>query len=172
MPNGVVFLPSYHEAIRELPDSDRLIMYDAIAYYGLYGEIIELPPVLKSMFSLIKPNIDASQNRYRAAKENGEKGGAPKGNQNAKKKQPENNQKDNQNNNQEKEIDSDKDFDKEPERDSKGETTFDRKKTGNDTNNMFIKMLEEKQEKFISENTREGDKSSKQWLEEMGGYGR
>ncbi len=78
MASGVVFLPSYHEAIRDLPDAERLSLYDAIVRYGLYGEIIELPPMQKAMFSLIKPTIDSSQNRYRAAKENGSLGGRPK----------------------------------------------------------------------------------------------
>ena len=100
MADGVVFLPSYYEAIKDLPESDRLQMYDAILRYGLYGELIELPPALRAMLTLIKPNIDASQNRYRSAKENGSKGGAPLGNQNARKKQPENNQTVNQNINQ------------------------------------------------------------------------
>ncbi len=127
MSDGVVFLPSFHVAIKDFSDADRLLMYDAIVRYGLYGEVIDLPPVLRSMFALIKPNIDASQNRHRAAKENGKLGGAPKGNQNAR-KQPENNQTDNQNSNQtdnqDTDIDSDIDIDSdfECEMDSKGRT--------------------------------------------------
>ena len=73
MADGVVFLPSFHEAIRELPDEERLLAYDAIANYGLYGEVIEMTPVVKAMFSLMRPIIDSSQNRYRASKENGSK---------------------------------------------------------------------------------------------------
>ena len=52
----------------------------------------DLPPIVNSLFILMKPNIDSSNNRYSASVENGKKGGAPKGNQNAKKKQPKNNQ--------------------------------------------------------------------------------
>lgn len=112
MPEGIVFLPSYHKAIALLPDNDRLLMYDALICYGLYGEIKELPPNLQAFFELIKPIIDSSQNRYRAAVENGKKGGAPKGNQNAlHKKQPENNQTDNQNINQDYNYDFDNNFD-------------------------------------------------------------
>ena len=72
-------------------------MYDAIMKYGLFGEVIDLPRHLRSNFKLLKPNIDASINRHIASVENGKKGGAPKGNQNASKDrkqpkiQPENN---------------------------------------------------------------------------------
>ena len=110
MAQGVVFLPSFHEAIQELNDSDRLQMYDAIIRYGLYGEIIELSPIPKAMFALVKPNIDASQNRYRAAKANGSKGGRPSKNQTENQNK---NQK--QNHDIEKDIDFDSDYEKETE---------------------------------------------------------
>ena len=71
MADGVVFLPSFHEAIKDLPDAERLGIYDAITRYGLYGEIIEMTPGVKSLFALIKPVIDSSQRRYRQAKTNG-----------------------------------------------------------------------------------------------------
>lgn len=109
MANGVVFLPSYHEAIKDLPDSDRLQMYDAIVRYGLYGEIVEMSPLTKSLFTLIRPNIDSSQNRYRAAVENGKTGGRPRKNQTE-------NQKINQKQNQDKDKDSDSDNDFEKEK--------------------------------------------------------
>ena len=112
MPDGVVFLPSYHEAIKDFSDEDRLRMYDAIIRYGLCGEIMDLPPVLRSMFALIKPTIDASQNRHRAAKANGSKppreGSNPLGRpgKNQTETQTEN-QRNNQTKNQEIEIDID-----------------------------------------------------------------
>ncbi len=120
---GVVVLLSYYEAIRGLPDQERLQMYDSIVRYGLYGEIIDLPPVLLSLFALIKPTIDSSQNRYQAAKNNGslppKPGSNPRG-------RPPKNQTENQSRNQD--IDSDSDiekdsgYEKERERDSKGRT--------------------------------------------------
>ena len=103
MASGIVILPSYYEAIKDLPDADRLQIYDAIVRYGLYGEIIEMSPMIKSMFTLIKPNIDSSQNRYRAAKENGSLGGRPK--------KPEKNQTQNQTANQTQNQDKEKDSD-------------------------------------------------------------
>ena len=112
MAQGVVFLPSFHEAIQGLDDSDRLQMYDAIVRYGLYGEILDLDPIPKAMFALVKPNIDASQNRYRAAKANGSKGGRPSKNQTENQNRNQNEfQKQNQD--KEKDIDFDKDFDSE-----------------------------------------------------------
>ena len=144
MPRGVVILPSYYEAIKDLPDSERILMYDAMVCYGLYGEVIDLPPILKSMFTLIKPNIDSSQNRHKASTENGKKGGAPEGNQNARKKQPENNQTNNQTDNQdiEKEKEKDSDYESEAERDSKGETPFAREAAFEDKRNLALSMLE------------------------------
>ena len=87
---GVVVLPSYYEAIKDLPDQERLQMYDAIVRYGLYGEISDLPPVLLSLFTLIKPNIDSSKNRYRARVENGSK--PPKDGSNPRGRPPKNRQ--------------------------------------------------------------------------------
>ena len=110
MAYGVVFFPSFHDAIKELPDEQRLNIYDAIACYGLYGEIIEMQPVVKSLFALMKPVIDSSQNKYRAAKANGSKGGR------GKKKQKENqNQNQNQNHDKDKEKDKEKDYEKDKE---------------------------------------------------------
>jgi hypothetical protein len=56
--------------------------------YGLYGkETDNLKPVAKSIFTLIKPNLDANQKRY----ENGKNGGRPK-NQTETKQKPKPNQ--------------------------------------------------------------------------------
>ncbi len=132
MPDGVVFLPSYHEAIKDFPDEDRLRMYDAIIRYGLCGEIMDLPPVLRSMFALIKPTIDASQNRHRAAKANGSKppreGSNPRG-------RPGKNQTENQSKNQETDIEIDIDTEKEIDTDTEKERDTDTEKerdTGNE----------------------------------------
>ena len=80
---GVVFLPSFYDAMKDLPDSDRLQLYDAIVNYGLFRTPIELSPICSSLFSLIRPIIDSSQRRYDAAVENGKKppkpGKAPRG---------------------------------------------------------------------------------------------
>ena len=114
MADGVVFLLSFYEAIKDLPDNVRLGVYDAVVRYGLYGELIDMEPTVKCLFTLIKPNIDASQRRYRTAKANGSKGGRPKKNQTQ-------NQSENQNKNQDIDIDSEKDSDIDSEKDSDSE---------------------------------------------------
>ena len=76
--NGVVYLESFHDAIRPLEDTDRLTMYDTIFDFGIYGILPDnLPPHLRGYFSLIRPVIESSKNRYVAAVENGKKGGRP-----------------------------------------------------------------------------------------------
>jgi hypothetical protein len=85
--NSFVFYLSFDEALRELPEKSRLRLYDAITDYALRGKETEFTGIEKAVFSLIKPQLQANNQRY----ENGKKGGAPKGNQNAKKtteKQP------------------------------------------------------------------------------------
>ncbi len=69
MAQGIIILPSYYEALSELPDDLRLAAYDGIIRYGLYGEMPNLPTALIPMFALIRPSIDASLSRYRAVKE-------------------------------------------------------------------------------------------------------
>ena len=123
MPNGVLFLPSFYEAIADLPDTERLGAYDAVVRYGLYGELVEMSPVVKSLFALMRPVIDSSQKRYRAAKENGSKGGRPPKNQTENQS---NNQIKNQTHNQEKEKDSDKDLEKETDSDSESKAEKER----------------------------------------------
>ena len=91
MAEGFVFQPSYYASMSNLPDNERLALYDALCRYGLYGEMPEgLPPIANGFFMLMQPTVDASKKRYATSVENGRKGGAPKGNQNAK-KQPKNN---------------------------------------------------------------------------------
>ena len=107
-----------------LQDADRLALYDCICEYSLNGKEPEnLSPIANSLFTLMRPNIDSSNKKYAASVENGKKGGAPKGNQNAK-KQPKNNQSKQPKNKQDYDLDSDydsdseKDFDIDSDKDS------------------------------------------------------
>lgn len=74
MPGGFVFLESYFWALKELPEAERLMMYDAVLKYAFEGVTPELPAPLMGYFTLIKPSVDASLERYR----NGKRGGRPK----------------------------------------------------------------------------------------------
>ena len=92
MRDSIVFYRSFYEAVKELPPEEQAVVYNAICSYALDGVEPELSGVAKAVFLLVKPQIDANNARY----ENSVKGGAPKGNTNAKKveeKQPKNNQK-------------------------------------------------------------------------------
>lgn len=74
---GFRWLPSYYEAIRDLPDAERLAMYDAIADFGFGNEPGELPPLLLGYFRLIEPTLAKSVRFEGKQKANGQKGGRP-----------------------------------------------------------------------------------------------
>ena len=93
-----VFYGSYDEAIRMLETSEqRDMLYRAISDYGLRGIYPEDTgdKLVDMALKFVRPLIDANLERKEKARENGRYGGAPKGNQNAKKqpKTTENNQK-------------------------------------------------------------------------------
>lgn len=76
MRDSFVFYRSFYEAIRDLPRDVQGEIYTAIMEYGLYGkETEQLKPIARSMFTLMKPLLDANIARH----ENAKKGGAPKG---------------------------------------------------------------------------------------------
>lgn len=73
--DSFIFYKSFYEAIRDLSKDIQLEVLTAIIEYGLYGRLPEnLKPFAKSMFTLIKPNIDVNASRF----ENGKRGGRPK----------------------------------------------------------------------------------------------
>ena len=100
-----IFYRSFRDAFNALDKDVRLRMYEAVIDYGL--DLIEphFEGIEKVLWTLIRPQLEANNKRF----ENGCKGGAPIGNQNARKqpknnrettkKQPINNQKQPNNNN-------------------------------------------------------------------------
>jgi hypothetical protein len=99
-----VFYRSFYESLTKIPDKEqKLLLFEAITEYALNQKLIDLHGYSEVMFPLIKPQLDATSKRYQKCVENGKKGGAPKGNQNARKqsknnpKQPKNNLNDNYN---------------------------------------------------------------------------
>ena len=84
-----VFYASWLDAVENLPKEMQGDALLAIVRYGARGEeAADMKPVAKAMLMMVKAQIDANNARYEA----GCKGGAPRGNQNAR-KQPKNNQK-------------------------------------------------------------------------------
>ncbi len=78
------------KAIEELPEEMQLKLFKAICYFCFYAiePNQEEDFIVKALFESFKTVLESSVKRYKANVENGQKGGAPKGNQNAKKKQP------------------------------------------------------------------------------------
>lgn len=77
------FLTDWENTINEIEDKEtQLALYRAIIRYGLYAEEPQLTGVAKIVWTAIRPTAIHFRNQY----ENGKKGGAPKGNQNARKK--------------------------------------------------------------------------------------
>ena len=88
--NRFPFFYSYYTAYKALrKDSDKVKFIDAVMRYAFFGEEPELPEFLDSMFELARPNIDQSVKNALQGTVNGRKGGAPNGNQNARKKSAE-----------------------------------------------------------------------------------
>lgn len=79
---SLIFYRSFYEATKDLPDELRLEVYDAILGYGIVGlEGVNLSPLAKAVFTLIKPQIDANNRKYINGKkgaDSGKKGGRPK----------------------------------------------------------------------------------------------
>ena len=75
--DGFVFYRSYIEAAEELPEERRWPFICDIAKYALDGVEPEFTGLEKMAFIIIRRNIDSGYRRYKASKENGQKGGNP-----------------------------------------------------------------------------------------------
>lgn len=64
MRDTFIFYRSFYEAIKELPDAERLKIYDAICDYSLNLKPTDLQGVAAGFFTLIKPQLDANNKRY------------------------------------------------------------------------------------------------------------
>lgn len=88
--NSFIFYRSFYDIIKTMSNKHRLSLYDTITNYVFDNKILTLADKENAIFNFIKTQIDASIKKYNASVNNGKKGGAPKGNTNAKKK-PQNN---------------------------------------------------------------------------------
>ena len=90
MREGFIFYRSFYEAIKDLPRDVQGEVYTAIMEYSLNGITTEnLKPIARSVFTLMKPQIDANNIK----RNNGLKGGRPSldNNQEVTEKEPNNN---------------------------------------------------------------------------------
>lgn len=83
--DGFLFYRSFYEAIHSLPKKDRLSAYEALIEYALDGTTPCLSGAPAAVFTLAKPNIDASRRKA----ESGKKGGQSRGKTQANGKQSE-----------------------------------------------------------------------------------
>ena len=94
--NSFVFYDSFLSAMKHLNDAEFRECVLKIRDYALEGVDEESSsPMVNVIMELAKPNLDSARRRYMASVENGKKGaefgklgGAPKGNQNARKNKP------------------------------------------------------------------------------------
>ena len=76
-----IFYSSFYEALQGCPDDIRLAVYEEVMRYALYSDYEpKITGVGKSLFSLIRPQLDANIRRYengKAGAKYGQKGGRP-----------------------------------------------------------------------------------------------
>ena len=65
---SIVFYRSFYEAIKLQPKKIQADLYNALLEYAFTGEVIEMNNAVKSVFLLIKPQIDANNTRYENSK--------------------------------------------------------------------------------------------------------
>ena len=74
MRESMIIYRSFYEAIKELPAEDAAMVWNAVFDYGLNGNTQQLSGIALTIFTLIKPQLDANIRKF----ENGTKGGRPK----------------------------------------------------------------------------------------------
>jgi hypothetical protein len=86
MRDSVIFYRSFYEAIKELKPNAQAKIYTAIFEYSLNFNEVVLDGLPKTIFTLIKPQLEANNKKFK----NGQKGGKPKAkaNQNVTKTEP------------------------------------------------------------------------------------
>jgi hypothetical protein len=78
--DSFVFYRSFYEALKELPEKEKAQIFDAIASFSLDENIPELDGISKTIFILIKPQLEANNKKYINGKQ-------PKNKQNISKKE-------------------------------------------------------------------------------------
>ena len=76
-----LFYADWLNVIRDLPSEVQLEVYQAIAEYAIYGNLIELKPLAKVAFGFVKQTIDRDTKKYISISEKrseaGKRGGRP-----------------------------------------------------------------------------------------------
>ena len=119
MTTHFTFFESYYTSVKELNSELKAEFYEAIFEYALYNNSLsnDVNPLVKALFTLVKPNLDSSKQRREAGKQGGSKSKA-----NSKQKQSKS-----------KQVTSDKEKDKEKN-----------KEKNKDKYTLFIEDLKQK----------------------------
>ncbi len=129
MKNSFLIYHEYRDILEDLTNEELGKLFRAIFDYEIDNKIPHFVGLMKMAFMVIKGNLDRDRNKYdkrcESSSENGKKGGAPKGNQNAK-KQPKNNLKQP---NQPKQADNDNETDTENGNDNDNASASDKGKS-------------------------------------------
>jgi len=64
MRDSMIFYRSFFEAINELPDENQLEVYKSIFEYSLNFKELEIKGLSKTIFTLIKPQLEANNKRF------------------------------------------------------------------------------------------------------------
>ena len=62
--DSFIFYRSFYEALQDLPNKQRLEIYDAICNFSLNFQDCELQGVSSTIFKLIKPQLEANNKRF------------------------------------------------------------------------------------------------------------
>lgn len=65
MRDSMIIYRSFYEAIKELPKEDQADIWSAVYEYGLNFQEIDLQGIAKTIFTLIKPQIEANIKRFK-----------------------------------------------------------------------------------------------------------
>lgn len=79
--NSLVFYRSFYESIKTMPEKEQLQIYNAIFEYSLNFQEPKLTGICSTIFTLIKPQLEANKKKYlngTKGGEHGKKGGRPK----------------------------------------------------------------------------------------------
>lgn len=80
--DSFVFYRLFHDMIKECQPKDQLRLYVAIAEYALFGIEPGFTGIINAIWMPIKDHISRNIAQYDARRDNGRKGGAPKGSRN------------------------------------------------------------------------------------------
>jgi len=156
MRDTMIFYRSFYEAIKELPPENKIEVYDAIFSYSLDFSEPDLSGISKTIFTLIKPQLDANIKRF----ENGKK---PKQKQKESETEAKQKQKESETEAKQKQKESETEA-KQKQKESKTETNNNNNVNNNNNNNKNINVNNDEEENFFEDENFEKKEEAKNFL--------